>query len=82
MKQYTIKQIAGLAGVHPRTVRAWIDEGELRAVNLSRSRTSAKPRLRILESDWQAFLASRTTAPTEKPAPRRRSRVGAGKEWF
>jgi excisionase family DNA binding protein len=81
MKRYTTGEIAEIAGVHERTVKDWIAAGELRAVNLSRKRNSKKPRLRVLESDWQAFLASRSTGRIENPAPRRKRDL-AVKEFF
>ncbi len=82
MKSYSLNEIAESLGVHERTVREWIDSGELRAINASRSRTSQKPRLRVLDADLQAFLASRSVGREEKPAPRRRKRATDVKEFF
>ena len=41
-----------------------------------------KPRLRVLDADLQAFLASRSVGREEKPAPRRRKRATDVKEFF
>ena len=83
MKSYSIEEIAEQAGVHPRTVHDWITFGELRAVNFSRSRASKKKRLRVLETDWQVFLASRSVGgPKEKPATRKRQRAESPIDFF
>ncbi|MFV0445446.1 MAG: helix-turn-helix domain-containing protein [Planctomycetaceae bacterium] len=68
---WTLKAIAELCAVSERTVTDWIASGDLRSVNLSRSRTSGKPRRRVLPHDLDAFLASRAS-DANKPAPRRR----------
>jgi excisionase family DNA binding protein len=75
---YTVEQIAQRYGVSTATVTAWITAGELRAVNVSRSRSSRKPRYRITAAALEAFEAAR--APDATPAlPRvRRPKPGAG----
>lgn len=70
-----LDEVAESLGVSLRTVGEWIAKYELKAVNLSRSGTSRKPRFRVLESDLQEFLRSRSTAP-DKPPTRRRRAVG------
>ena len=56
------------------TVRKWIAEGWLPAVDM-RSPGTSRPRWRISESDFEAFVKRRSNAPT--PSPRRRRRNDA-----
>ena len=72
MTSHTLREIAGNLAVSLRTVQSWITDGSLRAVNVSRSRTSRKPRLRVLDPDLATFLATRTVGgPAPKPSRRR-----------
>jgi hypothetical protein len=66
-----VRDIAERYGVTIPTVLAWINSGELRAVNVSRRAQSKKPRWRITSAALEAFerLRSITAAP---PRPRRR----------
>ena len=50
----TVEQIAGELGVHPETIREYIRDGLLLAVQLKRS-------YRIRRSDYEDFLKSRET---------------------
>jgi excisionase family DNA binding protein len=50
----TIDEVARRAKVNPRTVRRWIDRGELVAYQLG-------PLVRIAERDYRAYLAERRT---------------------
>lgn len=71
----TPKQVAGALGVTPATVLAWIRGGELRAVNVSRSVRSKKPRWRIPAAALEAFEVSRSAAPAPAATrPRRGAR--------
>jgi len=56
---YKVDQVAELLGVSARTVETWISSGELKAINVSRSRHTRKHRLRIREDDLEMFLKSR-----------------------
>lgn len=60
---YTLEEVAELVGVSASTVNAWVGSGELRGVNVSVSRGSRKPRMRVRESDLNYFLESRSTQP-------------------
>lgn len=77
MMAHTLDAIADGCDVSLRTVQQWIADGELRAVNVSRSRTSRKPRLRVLDADLQAFLAGRSVGmdPPQRRSGRRRKPV-------
>ncbi len=54
----TVEQIAEDLGVHPETVRVWIRERELPAVQLKRT-------YRIKREDYEEFLRRRYTGPQE-----------------
>jgi excisionase family DNA binding protein len=51
-KMLTVEEIAEELRVHPETVRQWIRNGELIAIDISKE-------YRILRSDLDAFLAQR-----------------------
>ena len=51
-KMLTVEEIAEELRVHPETVRQWIRDGELVALDISKE-------YRILRSDLDAFLAQR-----------------------
>lgn len=67
---HTIDEVAASLKVSDETVAVWIRTGELKAFNVSRDRCSGKPRLRVRQSDLDAFLAARSTQP--EPEKRRR----------
>jgi excisionase family DNA binding protein len=67
----TPPQVAKLLGVGVEKVKAFIDRGELVAVNLSMG--SHRPRWRIAPEALQAFLKSRSNHPKPAPKPKRRS---------
>jgi excisionase family DNA binding protein len=48
----TVEEVAGELRVHPETVRQWIRDGELIAIDISKE-------YRILRSDLDAFIAAR-----------------------
>jgi excisionase family DNA binding protein len=72
MRSYTLAELAEQYTVSLRTVETWVASGELRAVNVSRDRTSRKPRLRVLQCDLDAFLAGRATDAAAVHQPRRK----------
>ena len=55
---YTVEEIANLLGVHPETIRKWIKNRKLHAINL---RGSAG--YRISQSAFDQFLRERETIP-------------------
>jgi|GEM_PF-1092265 len=74
LDSFSLEEIAEKLSVDARTVRSWIANGELRAVNVSRNQQSKKPRLRIMEDDVTNFLTLRSVAATEKVTRRQRSK--------
>jgi len=48
MEYCTIKEVAEIVGVHPNTVRNWIDNGDLKAYKLGKV-------VRIRKEDLEAF---------------------------
>ncbi len=52
----TVEQIANELGVHPDTIREYIRDGLLKAVQLKRT-------YRIRKSDYEDFLKRRETGP-------------------
>jgi transposase len=74
-KTFSALEVSKDYGVSIETVRRWIDNGELKAVNVSRAANSRKPRWRITQAALDAFEAARTSGPSA-PAPRRRKQVG------
>jgi len=71
---FTVADVAKLYAVGTATVIQWIRSNELRAVNVSRSRLSKKPRWRITQSALDAFEAARgASAPPERKQRRRPS---------
>jgi excisionase family DNA binding protein len=56
-KMLTVKQVAEQMSVDDKTVRNWIQRGELRAVNIGRLR----PEYRIRPSDLEDFIVNRET---------------------
>lgn len=68
----TTKAIAKRYTVSVETVLKWIKAGELKAVNVSRSARSGKPRYRVSDAALAEFEQARSAAvPTPKPARRR-----------
>ena len=70
-RKLTPPMLARRLGVSPDKIRAWIQAGELRAVNVATNR-SGTPRWLIDERDLEAFERLRTVPP--KPTTRRRQR--------
>ncbi len=69
MKWTTPSRIAREMGVRQSTPKRWIRDGLLPAVNIG---TEARPNYRILEDDFQEFLARRAVVPEVKPVRRAR----------
>lgn len=78
----TPPQIAVRLGVTNSKILGWIQSGELRAVNLAATRSN-QPRWKVLESDLERFLESRTALPPEPKKMRRRNeRLATGEIDF
>jgi excisionase family DNA binding protein len=60
-KLLTVKQVADIMSVDEKTVRSWIQRGELRAVNIGRLR----PEYRIRPTDLDEFISQRQTDRTD-----------------
>ena len=76
----SLANIAEQLGVSLRTVQSWVAAGELRAISVSRLRNSRKPRLRVLDSDLQAFLAGRAVGG-DPPKSRRLTKARPCKQY-
>jgi hypothetical protein len=72
---YTPRELARLLRVSPDRVRAWIQSGELGAVNTAPARCG-KPRYVILPHHLHEFERRRSAAQP-KPAPRRIKRTNS-----
>ena len=59
----TIPEVAERLQVSQKTVKVWIAAGELKAINVSASAKSKKPRLRVMEQALVEFIALRTAGP-------------------
>jgi excisionase family DNA binding protein len=70
---YTPRELAKVLRVSPSRIRAWIENGELCAVNTAAARCG-KPRYVVLPHQLAAFEQGRSAAKP-KPAPRRRRTV-------
>ncbi len=56
-KLLTVKQVADIMSVDEKTIRSWIQRGDLRAVNIGRLR----PEYRIRPADLDEFISHRQT---------------------
>ncbi|MGH7172808.1 MAG: helix-turn-helix domain-containing protein [Gemmataceae bacterium] len=68
---FTVRDISARFGVGEHTVLAWINSGELRAVNVGRRPGAKKRRWRISQQALDAFELARTHTP---PPPRTKRR--------
>jgi excisionase family DNA binding protein len=66
---HSVKDLCKRFGVSAHTVLVWIRAGELRALNVGRSRDSSKPRWRVTQ---EALEALRTTSLVPLRAKRRK----------
>jgi excisionase family DNA binding protein len=67
---FSVKQITEKLTVTELTVLGWIHSGQLVAINVGRTPGKLKPRWRIREEDFEAFIHARSTKP--KPSQRKR----------
>jgi len=66
-------ELANEIGASVETVRTWISDGQLRAVNAA-SAKSSRPRWRINQSAWLAFARQRANLNSPIPQSRRRAK--------
>ena len=73
---YGIKDLRGRYGVGEHTILGWIRNGELKAIDVSRTK-GGRPKWRITQAALDEFESLRaTTAPTPKPTRRRKASTG------
>jgi excisionase family DNA binding protein len=77
----TLPEVAERYGVTVRTTLSWIAQGELKAINVARSRNAMKPRWRITKEALEAFELARTNSPTQ-PRKRRKRQPGHVIEFY
>jgi excisionase family DNA binding protein len=61
MEQYTVDQVAGLLGLHVKTVRNYVRDGRLPAVRIGKQ-------YRISKADLAEFAGLPAAAPARRPA--------------
>jgi len=66
--------IAARYCVKADAVLAWIGSGELRAIDVARSRTRKLPRWRISPADLESFEEARAAKPPIRPPPKTRKK--------
>ena len=70
----TVQEVADLLRVQQKKVCAWIDAGELRAVNVAQRSDSTNGRWRITREALEQFMTSRTPQARTAIVRRRRKR--------
>ncbi|HJZ56251.1 MAG TPA: helix-turn-helix domain-containing protein [Gemmataceae bacterium] len=81
-ESYTVAHIAERYGVSSHTVLAWIDTGELQAVNVARSPRARRPTWRVTAEALAAFEALRSGGPVPPRASRRRRQPDGVIEFY
>jgi hypothetical protein len=76
MSFFTVPQIAEMLGTDQKKVIGWIDSSELVAINIAKNPRGARPRWRILQSEFERFLQARQSQPATPTPPRRRKPEG------
>ena len=72
-RMLTPPQVAKRFGIAPEKVLAWINAGELRAINVA-LRIGGRPRYRVDPADLAVFMANRTVGkPSPSPRQNRKS---------
>ncbi|MCA9185000.1 MAG: helix-turn-helix domain-containing protein [Planctomycetales bacterium] len=76
-RMMTPPEVARLLKVKPHKILAWIQSGELRAINVA-AKLGGRPRYRVTVEDLRAFTSGRVVGPppTVKRSPRRSKRDG------
>lgn len=78
---FTPNDLARRYGVNVRKILAWINSGQLRAINLAAD-GSSKPRWRIMGNNLQAFEDCRAAVPSSKPGRTRKKKPADVIEFF
>ena len=81
-QKLTPPQLAKEWGVSPDKIVGFIRRGELRAIDVSTNRGSARPRYLIDRRDIEAFENARAVVPPAPKTRRRRRRDSSVKEYF
>ena len=79
---YTVRQVAERYGVGQHTVLRWIRDGELRAIDVRRTRAARRPGWRISQAAIEAWEQARSATPTQPPTRRRRPKAAAVIEFY
>lgn len=79
---YSVRDLTERYSVTEHTVLAWINRGELKAVNVGVAPGKKKPRWRVTVEALQAFEAGRSTTPPAPKAPRRKRKSGGEFEFI
>jgi excisionase family DNA binding protein len=69
---FTTRDLCERYGVSEHTVLSWINQGDIRAINVGRRTGAKKPRWRFREEDVVAFEQLRTPSLPAPRAPRRK----------
>ena len=74
--------LAKLWGVSADKIVGFIKSGELKAIDVSTNRGSARPRFLIDQRDVEAFEQGRMVVPPQPKTKRRRRRDSTVREYF
>lgn len=78
----TPNALATRLGIKSDKVRAWINAGQLLAVNVAENPNGQRPRWRIAESEVDRFLQSRSNMPAAKTKTvQRRRKTKPARQW-
>lgn len=77
---YTTSEVATSRGVNVTKVLAWIDSGELKAVNCAKNRNGL-PRWKIPAEALAAFDRARASTPSPPPAKARGRKLNEPTEY-
>lgn len=73
----TPAEVAARYCVKDDAVLGWIKSGELRAIDVARSRTRKLPRWRISPTDLELFEEARAAKPHVHPPPKPRKNIAS-----
>jgi len=65
-------QIAKQLGIDPAKIIAWINSGQLNAINVAEN-LAGRPRYRVSSQALEDFLRRRSTSPAPQPVRRRKA---------
>jgi Helix-turn-helix domain len=72
----TVPQIAEILKTDQKKVGKLIKSGELVAINIAHNPRGVRPRWRVLQSEFERFLAARQTQPPAPKTTRKRKAEG------